>query len=113
MTREEIIDAAQKTVAPLWAEIARLQEKVAACRHMGYEMHMIDRRYFEAMESNRREIDRWTAYFAQMLAVEPGPPPFIVSADRVADEFRELCVILTERGSATAQSGLSSEQEAE
>lgn len=89
MTREEIIDAAQKTVAPLRAEIARLVEVIHAKRMMGYEDRLLTREY-EAIQSNDREIERWTAYFAQMLATDPGPPPFIVSAARVADEFREL-----------------------
>jgi hypothetical protein len=89
MTRDEIIDAARKTVAPLRAEIARLMDVIHAKRMMGYEDRLLTREY-EAIQSNDREIERWTAYFAQMLATDPGPPPYIVSADRVADEFREL-----------------------
>lgn len=100
MTRNEIIAAARQTTAPLWAEIARLQDQIHAREAMGYERHM-QQQHYEAIESNRREIDRWTAYFAQMLAVDPGPPPFIVSADRVADEFREL----THSLKATAKDG--------
>lgn len=77
MTREAVLDACAKAVEPLYVEIAKLDERIAACRSMGYEDKMLGDK-FALRASYIRDINMVSKPFAEMLAMLP-PEPVIIS----------------------------------
>lgn len=77
VTREAVLDACAKAAEPLYAEIAKLDEIIAACRAMGYENKMLDDK-FALRETYIRDINMVSKPFVEMLAMLP-PEPFVIS----------------------------------
>lgn len=86
MNRESILLTAEQMLHPLRVFEAETMAKIVQARESGWDDRDV-RRLDEAIHANRVEMQRWTDYFANMLAMIPSEGFLIVgSSEDIAEE---------------------------